>query len=109
MTRPMSTQMPSEAFDEKRFLAEPAVRQMLAEFVRRRVPASDVDDVVQTVLVEALAAPARPRGEDELRRWLIGIARHKVVDHHRRASREAASEIPDVPVDAPPIEARSLV
>ncbi len=100
--------MPSDAFDEKRTLAEPAMRRMLEDFVRRRVPASDVDDVVQTVLVEALAAPARPRDTEELRRWLVGIARHKVVDHHRRQSREAAADIPDVPVGPPPVEARAL-
>lgn len=84
------------------------MRRSLEDFVRRRVPASDVDDVVQTVLVEALAAAERPREEDELRRWLIGIARHKVVDHHRRASREAASEIPDLPIGPPPVEARAM-
>ena len=100
--------MPSDAFDEKRLLAEPTMRRMLEDFVRRRVPSSDVDDVVQTVLVEALASPARPRDAEELRRWLVGIAKHKVVDHHRRRSREAAGEIPDVPVAPPPVEARAL-
>ncbi len=100
--------MPSDVFDDKRHLAEPAMRRMLEDFVRRRVPASDVDDVVQTVLVEALAAPVRPRDAEELRRWVVGIAKHKVVDHHRRQSRETAAEIPDLPVGPPPVEARAL-
>jgi DNA-directed RNA polymerase specialized sigma24 family protein len=104
----MSTAMPSDLHASTRFLAEPAMRRSLEDFVRRRVPASDVEDVVQTVLVEALAAEGRPQDEGELRRWLLGIARHKVVDHHRRASRERAAEIPDLPVGPPPVEARAL-
>lgn len=100
--------MPSEIQASTRFLAEPAMRRVLEDFVRRRVSASDVDDVVQTVLVEALASASRPDDQSELRRWLLGIARHKVVDHHRRASRETATEIPDLPVGPPPVEARAM-
>lgn len=105
----MSTVMSSDVSPSKRFLAEPAMRRALEDFVRKRVPASDVEDIVQTVLVEALAAPSRPQEESELRRWLLGIARHKVVDHHRRASRETAAEIPDLPVGPAPVEEQSLV
>ena len=96
--------MPSDVSPSKRILAEPAMRRVLEDFVRKRVSTSDVDDIVQTVLMEALAAPSRPQEESELRRWLLGIARHKVVDHHRRASRETAAEIPDLPVGPPPVE-----
>ncbi|KYF97187.1 hypothetical protein BE20_39520 [Sorangium cellulosum] len=89
-------------------LAEPGIRRALEEFVRRRVPSGEVDDVVQTVLCEALASPARPADPTELRRWLLGIARHKVADHHRRSFRETATELPDLPVGPPPVEAREL-
>lgn len=89
-------------------LGDPALRRSLADFVRRRVPPSDVDDVVQTVLVEALAAPNRPQDVAELRRWVLGIARHKVVDLHRRAMREPPTELPDIEANPPPLEARSL-
>ncbi|WP_437737675.1 RNA polymerase sigma factor [Sorangium sp. So ce1335] len=89
-------------------LADPGTRRALEEFVRRRVPGGEVDDVVQTVLCDALASPARPADPTELRRWLLGIARHKVADHHRRSSREAAAELPDLPVGPPPVEAREL-
>ncbi len=101
--------MPSDVSPSKRILAEPAMRRVLEDFVRKRVSTSDVDDIVQTVLMEALAAPSRPQEESELRRWLLGIARHKVVDHHRRASRETVAEIPDLPVGPPPVEEQSLV
>ncbi|WP_437580907.1 RNA polymerase sigma factor [Sorangium sp. So ce887] len=89
-------------------LAEPGIRRALEEFVRRRVPSGEVDDVVQTVLCDALASPARPADPTELRRWLLGIARHKVADHHRRSFRETATELPDLPVGPPPVEARQL-
>ncbi len=101
--------MSTETFDPKRLLAAPSIRRMLEDFVRRRVSPSDVDDVVQTVLVEALASTTRLADEEELRRFVMGIAKHKVVDHHRRTSREAAAEIPDVAVSPGPIEARALV
>lgn len=102
-------QMSTDVSPSKRFLGEPALRRVLVDFVRKRVPAADVDDVVQTVLMEALAAPARPQEQAELTRWLLGIARHKVVDHHRRTSREAAAEIPDLPAPPPPLEEQALV
>lgn len=89
-------------------LADPGVRRMLEDFVRRRVPASDVDDVVQTVLVDALASPSIPSDATELRKWLLGIARHKVVDHHRRAVREPVAEPGELAAHAPPFEERAL-
>jgi DNA-directed RNA polymerase specialized sigma24 family protein len=91
-------------------LGDPALRRSLEDFVRRRVPSSDVDDVVQTVLCDALAAPSasRPTDPTELRRWLLGIARHKVVDLHRRAHREPPAELPDIEAGPPPIEERGL-
>jgi len=102
----MPSETPSPAKDP---LGDPALRRSLVEFVRRRVPASDVDDVVQTVLLDALAAAGRPADPVELRRWLLGVARHKVVDLHRRAHREPPAEIPDIEDSPPPLEARGLV
>jgi DNA-directed RNA polymerase specialized sigma24 family protein len=90
-------------------LADPTVRKDLVAFVRRRVPARDVDDVVQTVLCAALGMPNRPRDPDELRRWVLGVAHHKVVDFHRRAEREPSVAVGEVPSAPPPVEARELV
>src|SRR5262245_44234503 len=105
----MSVSMPSDQPLERNPLGDPALRQTLADFVRRRVPASDVDDVVQTVLVDALAAEGRPRDPGELRKWLLGIARHKVADLHRRAHREPPAELPEIEANPEPFEARELV
>jgi DNA-directed RNA polymerase specialized sigma24 family protein len=105
MSQAMPTENPPTAKDS---LADPALRRALADFVRRRVPSGDVDDVVQTVLVEALASASRPHDPTELRRWLLGIARHKVVDLHRRATREPPTELADIEASGAPLEARAL-
>lgn len=103
-------------------LAAPSLRRSLAAMVRRRVPANDVEDVAQTILCDALAAPGIPSDPEELRRFVTGIARHKVADFHRHARRTAtrtadlsaadaadAAPPPALTVDPAPIEARALL
>ncbi|MBW2528240.1 MAG: sigma-70 family RNA polymerase sigma factor [Deltaproteobacteria bacterium] len=85
-----------------------ALRSQLQRFVRRRVPADDVEDVVQTVLCAALGATEVPARDDELRRWLVGIAKHKIADHHRAAARQRLVATPEVGVEPPPYEARAM-
>lgn len=78
--------------------------------VRRRVPAGDAEDVTQTVLCDALAARRLPRDPEELRRFVSGIARHKVADFHRRARRDAEPVDPEQLVAAQePVEERALL
>ena len=48
-------------------LAHPALRASLSTFVRARVPVSEVDDIVQSALAEALAAERAPEDDDENR------------------------------------------
>ena len=100
MSATMSTDPPAM----KTLLGDPALRRALSDFVRRRVPPSDVDDVVQTVLVDALAATNAPADPRELTRWMLGVARHKVADLHRRAHREPPAELPDLEAVPAPIE-----
>jgi DNA-directed RNA polymerase specialized sigma24 family protein len=69
-------------------LANPSLRASLSAFVRARVPGTEVDDIVQSALAEALAAERAPDDDDEVVAWVHGIARHKVVDWFRRARRE---------------------
>jgi DNA-directed RNA polymerase specialized sigma24 family protein len=66
------------------------VRRGLTALLRRRVPQQEVEDVAQTVLCDALASEKVPTDPEELRRWLTGIARHKIADFHRRAARTNA-------------------
>ncbi|HEU4352229.1 MAG TPA: sigma-70 family RNA polymerase sigma factor [Burkholderiales bacterium] len=50
------------------------------------------EDCVQEALVAALAAPASFEGRSNLRTWLTGILKHKIVDAIRRQSRERPVE-----------------
>ncbi len=101
--------MSTEPLAVKTLLGDPALRRALSDFVRRRVPPSDVDDVVQTVLMDALAATNAPTDPRELTRWMLGVARHKVADLHRRAHREPPTELPDLEAAPAPIEELELV
>jgi DNA-directed RNA polymerase specialized sigma24 family protein len=76
--------MPAEAHA----LTDPRFRRALTQMVRRRVPESDAEDIVQSSLAEALASERAPADMDSLRRFVWGIARHKVADFYRRARRE---------------------
>lgn len=115
MTTAMAGPGPDARASERALLGDPELRRFLREYVKKRVQPADVDDVVQTVLVEALASSRLPAVEagdpTEVRKWLVGIARHKCADVHRRAGRERPSEeeLPDLPTEAPPLEERALV
>lgn len=52
------------------------------------------EDVVQEALLAALAGEAGFAGRSNLRTWLTGILKHKIVDAIRRMSRDA-SVVPD--------------
>ena len=90
-------------------LADPELRRFLLDFVRRRVSPADADDIVQTVLCEALTAKNRPDDGAELRKYLLGIARHKVADAHRRTAREEVRDPPELVASPPPVEEEALV
>lgn len=105
----MSSPMPMDAPKADEPLADPELRRFLLEFVKRRVSAADADDIVQTVLCDALVAKNLPTEKEELRKYLIGIARHKVVDTHRRTAREEVGEPPELVASPPPVEEESLL
>lgn len=87
---------------------DPDLRSALVAMVRKRVPESEVEDIVQQALAEAIESPHAPQDSESLRRWIFGVAKNKVVDYHRRAGRESF-ELPDVEgTPAPHIEADLL-
>jgi DNA-directed RNA polymerase specialized sigma24 family protein len=89
-------------------LGSPELRRLVESVVRRRVPEREVDDLVQTVLCDALASESIPEDDDALRRWLIGVARHKVADLHRKGARGQTVELPDELPDAHPTEVQAV-
>jgi DNA-directed RNA polymerase specialized sigma24 family protein len=68
-------------------LADPALRDALLRYARRRLPPAEVDDLVQNTLADALASSSGPADDAEFQRWVHGIARHKVADLYRRRGR----------------------
>ena len=58
----------------------------LFRFAILRVKDADTaEDLVQETFLSALKAADRFRGDSALRTWLIGILRHKIVDHFRKS------------------------
>jgi DNA-directed RNA polymerase specialized sigma24 family protein len=102
---------PSTSDAVRAALADAQVRGRIEGIVRRRVPPDDVDDVVHQVLCEALESELAPDDPASVPRWLFGITRHKVADHHRRARRRAMDPLDParLPGRAAPLEARSLL
>jgi RNA polymerase sigma-70 factor (ECF subfamily) len=68
-------------------LADPALREALLRYARRRLPPGEVDDLVQNTLTDALTASNAPDDDADFQRWVHGIARHKIADIYRRRGR----------------------
>lgn len=52
-----------------------------------------VEDAVQETLLAALASEASFAGRSNLRTWLTGILKHKIVDAIRRSTRETTLDV----------------
>src|SRR5689334_3716571 len=83
-------------------LADPRLRHDLTRTLARRLNASDVEDLVQSTLAEALGSARRPTDEEEIRRFVFSIARQRLVDLYRRRDRERRREVPE-PLPTPPL------
>jgi RNA polymerase sigma factor (sigma-70 family) len=95
-------------------LADPSIVAALSQFVGGRLPATEVPDVVQATVADALASHHRPDADAEIVPWLYGIARHKVVDWYRKTRREVprdleAGEEAAVAAESAPQSARDLL
>jgi len=77
-------------------LVDPTLRAGLMKYARRRLPPAEVEDLVQNTLADALIADSAPSDPGDFRRWVHGIARHKIADSHRRRGRLA---IPSSDID----------
>jgi RNA polymerase sigma-70 factor (ECF subfamily) len=71
-------------------------RAYLLRFARLQLRDRDAaEDAVQETLLAALGAAASYAARSELRTWLTGILKHKIVDAIRRANREPQASLDD--------------
>jgi RNA polymerase sigma factor (sigma-70 family) len=75
-------------------------------FLRAAVGPNDADDCFQETFISALRAYKRMDGRHP-RAWVMTIARHKAIDHHRARARrpEPRAEVPEQPVAGPEAQA----
>lgn len=57
---------------------------------------NQAEDIVQETLLAALRGADRFAGQSQERTWLVGILKHKIVDHHRR-KRTAQADVAELP------------
>src|SRR5438477_4563382 len=63
---------------------------------------SVAEDLVQDTFLAAFKARDRFTGQSSERTWLVGILRHKIYDHLRRACRERAVRVDRTPAGPEP-------
>lgn len=69
-----------------------ALRPVLLKYARLQLRNPEwAEDAVSETLLAALEKPQAFRGGSQLKTWLIGILKHKLVDQIRRNSREISS------------------
>jgi len=75
-----------------------ALRPMLVRMARQRLRNDAwVEDAVSETLVAALESPGAFAGRAQLRTWVVGILKHKLVDQIRRHTRECQLHDPVEP------------
>ncbi len=76
----------------------------LYRFLCNKCPAEALDDLVQDTFASCVASGERLHDPDAFRRYLLGIARHKLVDLYRARGRAveifSAHELGVAPIDA---------
>ena len=61
-----------------------ALGPLVLSYLRRYVPPSDVEDVMQRVFYELWRVHSRYDPEQSLRAWVLAIARKRAIDHLRK-------------------------
>jgi DNA-directed RNA polymerase specialized sigma24 family protein len=95
LDEPSSPELPAEgdgpyasAEERKQMLVDADLKKVIRNSVRGRVPASEIEDVVQDTLAAAHGAPSLPVGKgDDRNAYVVAIARKKAIDNRRRAVR----------------------
>ena len=75
------------------------VAARLRPFVAHRVPSSEIDDVVQDVLVRMHRGLPKLRDDDRFSAWMFQVARNAIADSVRKQAHapQAAPDLDDTP------------
>lgn len=79
------------------------LRAMLHDFVARRVPPQDTEDVLQDVFVRMQRGLGDIRDDQRLAGWMYQVARHAIADHYRRPAvrrERATADFAELPLVA---------
>lgn len=79
----------------------------LRRYVARRVPAGEIEDVVQDVLLRVVASKDALSEDRPLSPWVQAVARNAVVDRHRKRAASPPAPAPAVDAERLTIEAQS--
>ena len=91
--------------------AQLELEQRLRPFVSRRVPPSELDDVMQEVFLRIQRSLASLRDDERFIPWLYAVARSAIVESHRQRGRQpllAPSETLDIEAQADGTEPTAL-
>ncbi len=73
-----------------------ALRPQLMRFANAQLRnVAWAEDAVSDTLLAALAKPQAFGGQSQLKTWLVGILKHKLIDQIRRHSREVSATTPE--------------
>ncbi len=91
---PLTAPSPDRAADFARQVQ--ALRPQLLRFARSQLRNEAwAEDAVSDTLLAALEKPQAFGGQSQLKTWLVGVLKHKVIDQLRRHHREAALLVSD--------------
>ncbi len=71
------------------------LEERLRPFVARRVPSSDVDDVLQDVFLRAQRALPELRDEERFGSWMYRVARSAIAESHKQRARHPILDADD--------------
>src|SRR5271170_8212892 len=89
--------MKGDAVKYQQFLSE--ISHYLRRFIARRVPAADVEDVLQEILVSIHKARHTYDGKRSVLPWISAIARYRLADYlrnHYASMRNAEVDISEM-------------
>lgn len=87
------------------------LEQRLRPFVSRRVPPSDLEDVMQEVFLRIQRSLPSLRDEERFIPWLYAVARSAIIESYRQRGRQplwVTSERPDVETECETVEPSAL-